>query len=46
MAAFPIEPQQMIPQLRQFFLLAQRPDITTGECGWGFILVHVKTPLG
>ena len=34
-AAGPIEPQQMIAQQRQFFLLAQRPDVALGEASNG-----------
>ena len=31
MSAVRIEPQQMIAQQRQFFLLIQRPDVAAGE---------------
>src|ERR1700724_4467591 len=42
-----IEPQKMIAQQRQFFLLVQRPDVALGTRRTGDVLVvHLITPLG
>jgi hypothetical protein len=47
MSALSIEPQEMIAQQRQFFLLAQRPDVALGKRGTaGVLVIHFKTPLG
>jgi hypothetical protein len=39
MTAFRIEPQQVIAQQRQFFLLKQRPDVAPGEHQSGNVFV-------
>src|SRR5258708_9669819 len=45
--ALGIEPQKMIAQQRQFFLLLQRPDVAPGTRRTGRVLVvHFITPLG
>ncbi len=47
MAALAVEPQQMIAQQRQFFLLAQRPNVAPGtRPAHKYLVAHVKTPLG
>src|SRR5664279_2316567 len=47
MTALRIEPQQMIAQQRQLFLLAQRPNVALGQRRTGNVFVsHVKSPLG
>jgi hypothetical protein len=43
MAAFRVEPQQMVAQQRQFFLPVQRPDGAPGKRRTGNVkLVHQK----
>ena len=44
-AAVAVEPQQMIAQQRQFFLLAQRAYAAVGERGRDNGEVHILSPL-
>jgi hypothetical protein len=47
MTASRIEPQKMIAQKRQFFLLTQRPNVAPGKRRMGRVLVlHFISPLG
>src|ERR1700690_2574545 len=47
MATFPIKPQKMIAQQRQFFLLTQRSNGALGSRRTDDVLVaHIKSPLG
>ena len=45
MPAVAVEPQQMIAQQRQFFLLAQRPDTAVSKRGRDNGKVHGLSPL-
>src|SRR5215204_5944394 len=40
-AAIAVEPQQVIAQQRQFFLLAQRAHATIGERGRNYSEIHI-----
>ena len=47
MPAVAVEPQQVIAQQRQFFLLAQRPNAAVGERGRdnGEVHIHISSEM-